>query len=79
MPIWEYVKYGLSGSRDELRAGWFQLKEAKEDAGSFSPIFCRLFCAEAGFAGGLEFVLGEPVDGGGGGEGLPAEVHAEAI
>ena len=29
-------------------------------------------------AGGLEFVAGAPGDGGGGGEGLPAEVHAEA-
>ena len=29
-------------------------------------------------AGGFEFVAGAPGDGGGGGEGLPAEVHAEA-
>jgi hypothetical protein len=34
---------------------------------------------EACFAGWFELVVGFPVDGGGGGEGLPAEVHAEAV
>jgi hypothetical protein len=38
----------------------------------------RLLVGEGGFAGGFELVFGEPVDGGGGGDGLPAQVQAEA-
>ena len=38
-----------------------------------------LFGTQAGFSGRFELVVGFPINGVGGGEGLPAEVHAEAV